>query len=71
MVEDHNGNTRTQLEQQIAASTEELRQLHLRPTLDDFQNFWSEKLEANLVRLRQELRMLGQNTNADPSTAAA
>lgn len=73
MVESLNGNTRTLLEQKIAASTEELRQLHLKPTLDDFQNFWRERLEASLLRLRQELRMLGEDRNpkADPSTAAA
>lgn len=50
---------RESLEQTIAGATEELRQLHLKPTLDDFQNFWRKKLETSLFRLRQELRELG------------
>jgi len=44
------------LEQKISTSMEELRQLHQKPTLDDFQDFWREKLESGLVELRQELR---------------
>lgn len=44
------------LEQKIATSMEELRQLHQKPTLDDFQDFWRNKLETGLLELRQELR---------------
>ena len=58
MAEDLKGDRRIWLEQKISASMEELRQLHLKPTLDDFQNFWSGKLENGLISLRQELRVL-------------
>jgi hypothetical protein len=67
VVEAGNQDERGRLEQTIAASMEELRQLHLKPTLDDFQNFWREKLEAGLFKLRQELREL----EAEEKSAAA
>jgi hypothetical protein len=53
---------------------EELRQLHLKPTLDDFQDFWRKKLEMSLLSLRQELRELeaeDRNTDASPVIAVA
>ncbi len=46
------------LEQKIATSMEELHQLHQRPTLDDFQDFWRGRLESRLLEFRQELRDL-------------
>ena len=67
MVEDLNSDRRSWLKQKIASSTEELRQLYLKPTLDDFQDFWRKRLEVSLLSLRQELRELeagDQNTCA-------
>jgi hypothetical protein len=58
MSETKNNDERGTLERMIAQVMEELRQLHLRPTLDDFQNHWREKLEKGLLDLRQQLRML-------------
>jgi hypothetical protein len=58
VVEDKNRDERGRVELKIAGSMEELRQLHLKPTLDDFQNFWRKKLEASLLQLRYELREL-------------
>jgi hypothetical protein len=58
VVENRNRDERGRLELAITAVMEELRQLHLKPTLDDFQDFWRKKLEAGLFRLRQELREL-------------
>lgn len=57
MIETKN-NERGTIERKIAQCMEELRQLHLKPTLDDFQNHWREKLESGLLDLRQQLRML-------------
>ena len=47
------------LRQSIAQSMEELEQLHQLPTLDDFQEFWRKRVEADLLAMRQELRDLG------------
>ena len=58
MIEDQKSDRRVWLEHNIDASMEELRQLHLKPTLDDFQNFWRKKLENSLLNLRRELRIL-------------
>jgi hypothetical protein len=63
MGEDQNYDRRIWLKQRITASVEELRQLHMKPTLDDFQNFWSNKLENSLLSLRQELRVLEGTTS--------
>lgn len=71
---DFNGGRQIQLELKIAEAMEELRQLHLRPTLDDFQNFWRKKLETRLLILRQEVRRFeveGRDLEADSTTAAA
>jgi hypothetical protein len=59
MGEDLNQGRQIQLELKIARAMEELRQLHLKPTSDDFQNFWRKKLEASLLSLRQEMREFG------------
>lgn len=66
MGEDLKSDRRIWLKQRITASMEELRQLHMKPTLDDFQNFWSKKLESSLDTLRQELRVL-EGTASSPS----
>jgi hypothetical protein len=69
-----NRDRQTRLELKIAASMDELRQLHLKPTLDDFQDFWRKKLEASLLSLRQELRLLEVedcSTDADSAIAVA
>jgi hypothetical protein len=74
MVEDPNRDRETALEQKIAVSLEELCQLHLKPTLDDFQDFWRKKLEAGLFGLRQELGELkaeDQVGDFGPAIAAA
>lgn len=74
MVEGRNRDERGRLEQTIAASMEELRQLHLKPTLDDFQDFWQKKLEAGLFKLRQDLRELEAEDRVgggEPATVAA
>jgi hypothetical protein len=55
---DQNCRERGLLEQKIATSMEELNQLHQKPTLDDFQDFWRGRLEFRLLELRQELRDL-------------
>lgn len=73
MIDDRNRDERGRLEKTIAASMEELRQLHLKPTLDDFQNFWRKKLEAGLFGLRQELRELeaeARDGDVEPLLAA-
>jgi hypothetical protein len=67
MVEDLNEERRGCLERRIAGSMEELRQLHLKPTLDDFQNFWKEKLEIGLSSLRHELRELPSKERNAPA----
>jgi hypothetical protein len=74
MVKDLNSDRRSPLELKIAAAMEELRQLHLKPTLDDFQNFWRKKLEASLLGLREEMRGLeaeDRNTESGSATAMA
>jgi hypothetical protein len=58
MIKPNDKDERGTLERKIAQAMEELRQLHLKPTLDDFQNHWREKLEKGLLDLRQQLRML-------------
>ena len=55
---------------QIAATVEELRQLNLRPTLDDFQNYWKNRLEALLQSQRYELFLLRTATAVPPRPAA-
>lgn len=74
MGDDLNRGRQVQLELKVAATMEELRQLHRKPTLDDFQNFWRKKLEARLLSLRQEMRELGaeeRNTEAGSAIVAA
>lgn len=57
------------LRQSIAQSMEELEQLHRRPTLDDFQEYWRKRLESGLLIMRQELRDLEDiEENWNPST---
>jgi hypothetical protein len=58
MSETKNNDEEGTLEHQIAQGMEELRQLHLKPTLDDFQNYRRNKLEKGLLELRQQLRTL-------------
>jgi dynactin complex subunit len=73
MGKDRSSDRQSRLKQQIAASTEELRQLLQKSTLDDFQNFWRKKLEASLCDLRQELRALeadDRSLNPVPKFAA-
>jgi hypothetical protein len=70
VAEARNRDERGRLEQTISASMEELRQLNMKPTLDDFQNFWREKLEAGLLRLRQELRQLEAEDQVGKTAAA-
>ncbi len=62
MIENLSDDRRISLQQTIDASMEELRQLNLKPTLDDFQNYWRKKLESSLARLRLELRGLNDST---------
>ncbi|HET9696518.1 MAG TPA: hypothetical protein VFP40_06590 [Terriglobales bacterium] len=74
MANHGNSDRRRVLEEKITSAKAELSQLHLKPTLDDFQNFWRKKLEVSLLHLRQELREVeaedGQN-GADPAAAVA
>ena len=67
MVEDQSSDRQSRLKQQIAASMEELRQLKMKPTLDDFQDFWRRKLEIKVSGLHQELRAIEEE---DPSSSS-
>ena len=62
MIEPKNNEEQRILESKIAQTMEELRQLHRKPTLDDFQNHWREKLEKGLLELRHQLRTLEDAT---------
>jgi hypothetical protein len=55
---DHRSEQREILENTIAKSLEELRQLHYIPTLDDFQDYRRRRLEFSLIDMRLELRIL-------------
>ena len=74
MVDDQRSDRQTRLKLQIAASIEELRQLNMKPTLDDFQNFWRKKLETNVSDLRRKLRAIeaeAPNSNSDPTVTVS
>jgi hypothetical protein len=58
MAERHISARQEMLVNTIAESMEELKQLHTRPTLDDFQDFRRKKLEFALIDLRLELQAL-------------
>ena len=55
MANHQDADQRGSLEQKIAESMDELRQLHSRPRLDDFQEYRRNRLNNNLTVLRQKL----------------
>jgi hypothetical protein len=59
MANQQDADQRGSLEQKIAESIDELRQLHRRPSLDDFQEYRRNRLNNDLTVLRQKLCQLG------------